>query len=106
MAHDPALETLPVLRIRSIEADAGYIEIGVHIQLIGVAVMLVVLLYPPATAHTQQQIAKEQPGKLVFPGCGKGLPVSCIVAEEAHLSEYHCQQDGIDDLEPERVNQE
>lgn len=81
-------------------------NIRVAIELVGMAVMPIVLLDPPAPTPADQQIAHQQTADSVLPGCAKYLPVPNIVGKETDLCDDKAQIDGIQKLEPEVVYQE
>jgi len=69
------------------EGDDRDGNVRVHVFPVGVGVMLVVLIHPPAITHANQQVAVQKSKEVVL-FCGmKSLAVAGIVGNESDLSE-------------------
>jgi hypothetical protein len=67
-------------------------------------VMVVVLVDPPLAAYAEQKVAEDEGEPVVLPGSAEGeLPVPHIVGYKADLDEDDGQIGGVQELEPEIV---
>jgi hypothetical protein len=87
------------------EGEEPELDIRVSFEMIGMAVMPIVLLGPPAIADRGQQ-GTEQAKHLGLPGGLKYLPVSGVMPEESHLGEHTREKRGIQELEPEQLRRQ
>jgi hypothetical protein len=74
--------------------------IGVSVLGVGVRVMAVVLVHPPAVAQPDAQVAEQDAGGVAGPPGAENLPVSGVMAQEPDLGEHHCQEHGHRQLPP------
>ena len=80
------------------EGQQGQVNVGVQVGVIGVGVVLVVFLDPPAEADAEEEVAEEQPDQGIGAAVGEHLAVAGIVDEEGELH--------ADDTERERAEDE
>src|SRR5216683_1680240 len=81
-------------------------DVGVRALLIGVRVMAVVLVHPPAVAQPYAEVAVQDAEHVVGPPRAEDLPVPGVVAEEANLGEDHRQEGGYPQLPPRVTHQD
>lgn len=86
------------------EGEQRDVHVGVEVRLVGVAVVLVVLVDPPLAAYAEQQVAEDEGEPVIPPESAEGeLPVPHIVGYKADLDEDEGQIGGVQELEPEIV---
>src|SRR5215204_272238 len=99
--HDEPSEPSLLESLLFFEGEQRDVYVGVEVQLVGVAVMLVVLVDPPLAAHAEQQVAENEGEPVVLPGAAEGeLPVPEVMGEEADLDEDEGEVSGVQELEP------
>src|SRR5215211_3843892 len=102
--HDEAREPSFLESLLFFEGEQRDIHVGVEIHLVGVAVMFVVLVDPPLAAYAEQQVAEDEGEPVVLPGGAEGeLPMPEVVGYKADLDEDEGQIGGVQELEPEIV---
>src|SRR5215208_3012340 len=102
--HDEAREPSFFEGLLFFEGEQRDVNVGVEVHLVGVAVVLVVLVDPPLAAYAEQQVAENEGEPVVLPGGAKGeLPVPQIVGYKADLDEDEGQIGGVQELEPEII---
>jgi len=67
---------------------------------VGVGVVAVVFVDPPAVAQPEGKVGEQQAGQVVGPLGPEDLPVPGVVTEEPELGEHHGQQRGDRELPP------
>jgi hypothetical protein len=75
---------------------------GSRVDVVGVGVVAVVLLDPPAVAQPDQQVRAEDAQQVVVASGAEHLPMACVVAEEAELDEHDRQERRDHQLPPRR----
>ena len=86
VAHDELLRARRgVLALFRDEDQRPAGDVGVLLQVVRVAVVLVVVADPPAVAEAHQQVAVEQAEKVLPAAVAGDLAVSDVVADEAGL---------------------
>src|SRR5215203_2651194 len=102
--HDEAREPSLVESLLFFEGEEWNIYVGVYVQLVRMTVMVVVLVDPPLAAYAEQQVAEDEGEPVILPGSAEGeLPVPHIVGYKADLDEDEGQIGGVQELEPEIV---
>ena len=82
------------------EGDHREVDVGVEVQLVGVAVVQVVLVDPPGPARSQQEVDQKEAQQIVAARGAQDLPVPRVVAEEGDLAEGEGQENGVERLHP------
>ena len=82
-------ETLPFDRLRPRPHQGADLHVRVLADVVGVRVVAVVLVGPPAGAHAQQQVPVEEREGPVRPAPGRYLLVPRVVADEAGARRQH-----------------
>src|SRR5579883_2727474 len=90
----------PAERLFLSEGKQGDTDVRVNFQLIGMSVMPVMLIDPPAPAPSQNQIAGDETCQFKQPRTAKNLPVADIMPDKADLGKGKGQKDRIQQLEP------
>ena len=104
--RDPAPEAAaPGAGLRPGEHDATGDDVRITADVIGVGVVAVVLLDPPAVAQPDQQVRAHQAQQVVVAPGTEHLPMACVVAEEAELDEHDRQERRDHQLPPRRPEQ-
>ena len=67
-------------------------DVGVLVLVVGVGVVTVVLVDPPAVAQPDGQVAVQQADHVVGPPGPEDLPVPGVVADEPELGEHERQE--------------
>src|SRR5258708_1605388 len=75
-------------------------DIRVNISFIGMSMMAVMFIDPPAPTPAQRQIACHKTGKFKQSRAAKDLPVATIVSYEPDLGKNKSQKDCVEQLEP------
>lgn len=79
------------------------VDIGIHVDFVGVGVVFVVLGDPVAKAFAEDEIADDQADDVVLGRRAKRLPVADVVRDKAELDEDEREENGVRDLQPEAV---
>ena len=79
MFDDQLLELSLLEEIFPVHREDRHREVRIEALLVGVAVVSIMLVHPPPIAHPNEQVARQKPNEIVFPGLAKDLPVSSIV---------------------------
>ena len=107
VAGDPAPDAAaPGAGLRLGEHDATGIDVRVAVDVVGVGVVAVVLVDPPAVAQPDQQVRAQQAQQVVVAPGAEDLPMAGVVAEEADLGEHDRQERRDDQLPPRRPEPE
>jgi len=85
------------------DADA---DVGVQVNVVGLAVVAIVLVHPPPVAHAQQDIAGDDPDQLVLPLLVEHLVVAGVVELEAELPGDDSEEHGVQRPQPRVGEQE
>src|SRR5215208_1154181 len=102
--HDEAREPSLVQSLLFFEGEQRDVHVGVYVQLVRMPVMVVVLVDPPLAAYDEQKGAEDAGEPVVLPGSAEEeLPVPDIVGYKADLDEDDGQIGGVQELEPEIV---
>src|SRR5260370_24639095 len=86
--------------------DGADFDVRVEVDVIGVAVMAIVLLHPPAVAHAEQQVGRDQADESVLPSRDEHLAVSRVVKLEAELAAHDAESRGRKGLRPDRPDRD
>lgn len=105
MSDDEAGECSFFGDVFSCEGKQWNVYVGIEVVLIGMTVMFIVLVHPPAVAHADEQIACEKADEVVFPRFLENLAVAGLVTEESKLCGDKGQKDCIEQLQPENVDE-
>jgi hypothetical protein len=54
-------------RLIFLEGEQGNVDVGVDVELVRMAVVLVVLVDPPLAAHAEQEVAEDEGDPVVLP---------------------------------------
>ena len=105
MAHDPTRDPLLRQRLLFRVGDDSDVDVRVEVLVVGIAVMPVVLVHPPAVAHAEQPVAGHDPDHGVDATAGKHLSVPRVVELEAELAGHESQERGQEDRGPDTVHE-
>ena len=101
-AGEPPPEPSPATGlVRRVDQRPGH-QVGVLVRAIGVGMVPVVFVHPPAETESDEQIGHDQSDHVVAPPSTADLAVAGIVADEAQLGEDE-GQDGGHEQDPPRV---
>jgi len=103
--HDDTAQALRGMALFISEGEEPELDIRIPFEMIGMAVMPIVLLGPPAITDRGQQ-GTQQAKHIGLPGGLKHLPVTGVMPEEGHLGEHTREKRGIQHLEPEQLRRE
>ena len=87
-------------RLRGGEGQRTDGDVRIRAFLVGVRVMAVVLVDPPAVAQPDAQVAEQDAEDVAGPPGAENLPVPGVVAQEPDLGEDHRQERGHRQLPP------
>src|SRR5262245_58564022 len=105
VSGDDAVHTPLGLRLLAREREARYCRMGVHFEIVWEAVVLVMSLAPPAAAHADQ-IAGQEEDDIVLARPREDLAMPGVVYEVADLGEDEGEVGGVQEPEPEGIEQE
>ena len=81
------------------KCEDGYLYVAIRPQVVGVAVMSIVLVLPPAWRHACDQ-PSQQHHHIVVAGGTEYLPVAGIVPDEPELREHDSKEHCVEHLHP------
>jgi hypothetical protein len=87
MPGDEPAESATAARLSTGEDQVLAADVGVEFLLVGVGVMAVVLVHPPAECQPDGQVAGDQSDQLVGAPGPEDLPMPGIVDQETHVGE-------------------
>jgi hypothetical protein len=87
-------------RLRGGEGQRAGGDVRVRALGVGMGMVPVVLIDPPAVAQPDAQVTEHDAKDVVGPPGAEDLPVPGVVAEEPYLGEHHRQEDGHRQLPP------
>lgn len=73
-------ESREILRAR--EVEKGNLNVGIHAHLVRMPMMPVMLAYPPAEAHADQKVTRQQAHQLMSPLPGEHLAMPGLMAQQ------------------------
>ena len=97
--HHPAQACLGAGLLHRPGDHAGT-DVGVGADLVGAAVMTVVLVHPVPVADARGQVGAGQAGQVVPPARSEDLAVADVMAQEANLGEHDGEVGGYEQLVP------
>ena len=102
---DPAGEPALLGRVGLAERDGVARDVRVLADLVRVAVVLGVLVHPPAVAEAGEADGQDPAGAVVGLARGEDLAVRGLVAEEGELRQHEAERAGHEQLQPRLAEQ-
>ena len=79
------------------------VDVGIEVEVIGITVVSVVLIDPPAATHGKQQIEPEAKEFVHFRST-EDLMVACVVADKGQLPKHKGEEYSVDELKPKVID--